>query len=135
MIEAQTIAQYEHLSKSITGRHILESSGIRYHAQHGVKLGVPSNVSYRLVTLPLLKNMRREYQRGRLEKRAQDTERMCGKCRGAVFVDAARYAHRRGFVAAVIDTRTFARLAYGMHGARGDSRGMAIALAVAITTA
>ncbi|XP_037518344.1 uncharacterized protein LOC119395129 [Rhipicephalus sanguineus] len=103
LIEAQNIAQYERLSKSPTGRYILKRLGIGYHAQHGVKLDVPSNVRDKLVVLPFPKNMHPEYHRGRREKRAQDIQKKYGNCRDAVFVDAARYARRRGFVAAVID--------------------------------
>lgn len=75
LIEAQNIAQYERLSKSRTGRYILEKLGIGYHAQHGIKVDVPSSLRDKLVVPPLPKNMHPEYHRGRREKRAQDVQR------------------------------------------------------------
>ncbi|XP_037505752.1 uncharacterized protein LOC119382092 [Rhipicephalus sanguineus] len=136
LIEAQNIAQYERLSKSPTGRYILEMLGIRYHAQHGVKLDVPSNVRDKLVVLPLPKNMHPEYHRGRREKRAQDIQKKYGNCRDAVFVDAARYAHRRGFVAAVIDHENACKTSVTVRTEHVETaEEVAIALAVATTTA
>ncbi|KAH7951570.1 hypothetical protein HPB52_010363 [Rhipicephalus sanguineus] len=42
LIEAHAVSQNERLSGSKTGRHILESLGIRYHTQQGEKADVPA---------------------------------------------------------------------------------------------
>ncbi|KAG0410944.1 hypothetical protein HPB47_011919 [Ixodes persulcatus] len=57
LIEAHDVAQYERLSKSKTGRHILESLDVTYHAQCGEMTAVPTPVRDRLIVPPLPKNM------------------------------------------------------------------------------
>lgn len=136
LIEAQNIAQYERLSKSTTGRNILEKLGIGYHAQHGVKLDVPRNARDRLVVLPLPKNMHPVYHLGRREKRAQDIQRKYGNSKDTVFVDAARYARRRGFATAVVDHKNACITSVTVRTEHVETaEEVAIALAVATTAA
>uniref|UniRef100_L7M3S6 Tick transposon n=1 Tax=Rhipicephalus pulchellus TaxID=72859 RepID=L7M3S6_RHIPC len=80
--------------------------------------------------------MHPEYHRGRREKRTQDIQRKYGKCRDAVFVNAARYARRRGFAAAVIDNANTCKNSVTVRTEHVETaEELAIALAVAITTA
>ncbi|XP_037528520.1 uncharacterized protein LOC119405758 [Rhipicephalus sanguineus] len=91
LIEAHNIAQYERLSKSKTGRRILESLGITYHAQCREKTMVPITVRDRLTVPPLPKNMHPTHHVGRRNKTASALQRMYGNSEEAVYVDAARY--------------------------------------------
>ncbi|XP_037518199.2 uncharacterized protein LOC119394975, partial [Rhipicephalus sanguineus] len=103
LIEAHDIAQYERLSKTKTARHILEKLGVGYHTQQGEKADVPATVRERIVVPPLPKNMHPDHHAGRRNKRAQDLHRKFGNSKEAVFVDAARYARRCGYVAATAE--------------------------------
>lgn len=103
LIEAQRIAQYERLSKTKTGRHILEKLCIGYHTQNGTKVDIPNCVRDTITVPPLPKNMHPVYHKGRRESRAMVIQKKFGNSKDAVFVDAARYKHRRGFTAVVID--------------------------------
>ncbi|KAG0427990.1 hypothetical protein HPB47_025010 [Ixodes persulcatus] len=53
IVEAQRTSQLERLTKSATGRHILEKLGIRYERQTGEKIDVPRRVREKL-TIPNL---------------------------------------------------------------------------------
>ncbi|KAG0443211.1 hypothetical protein HPB47_015176 [Ixodes persulcatus] len=97
---------YERLSKSKTGRRILESLGITYHTQCGEKTAVPTSVRDRLIVPPLPKNMHPTHHVGRRNRRASDLQRRFGNSDEAVYVDAARYGERRRAHAIAVVNRT-----------------------------
>ncbi|CAN7987156.1 unnamed protein product [Ixodes hexagonus] len=106
LIEAHDVVQYERLSKSKTGRRILESLGITYHTQCGEKTAVPTPVHDRLLVPPLPKNMHPTHHIGRRNRRASDLQRRFGNSDEAVYVDAARYGERRRAHAIAVVNRT-----------------------------
>uniref|UniRef100_L7M070 Putative tick transposon n=1 Tax=Rhipicephalus pulchellus TaxID=72859 RepID=L7M070_RHIPC len=103
LIEAQQVSQYERLSNTKAGRHILDSLGISYHTQHGIKYDIPREIRTKLVMPPLPKNMHPEHNKGRRISRARAMLQSFGRNEEAVFVDAARYRNYRRFAAAVVD--------------------------------
>lgn len=103
LIEAQRIAQYERLSKTKTGRQILDRLGITYHTQHGVKVDMPRHIRGVITVLPIPKNMHPAHHQGRRESRARDIQKKFGHSMDTVFVDAARYRHKRAYTAVVIN--------------------------------
>lgn len=136
LIEAQRTAQYERLSKTRAGRHILERLGIRYHTQYGVKVDIPRETRETLVIPPIPKNMHPEHNKDRRAKRAKDIQKKFGNDKDAVFVDAARYKRRRGFTAAVLDSdKSCVTCATIRTTSNETAEEVAIALAVAQTSA
>lgn len=136
LIEAHNVAQYERLSKTKTGRYILEKLGIHYHTQQGEKADITVMVREKIVIPPLPKNMHPEHHTGRRNQRAQDLQRKFGNCKEAVFVDAARYARRCGYVAAVVDGKGTCMTSVTVQTPLTETaEEVAIALAVATTEA
>nr|XP_037275871.1 uncharacterized protein LOC119168578 [Rhipicephalus microplus] len=136
LIEAHNVAQYERLSKTKTGRYILEKLGIQYHTQQGEKADITVMVREKIVIPPLPKNMHPEHHTGRRNQRAQDLQRKFGNCKEAVFVDAARYARRCGYVAAVVDGKGTCMTSVTVQTPLTETaEEVAIALAVATTEA
>ncbi|XP_075525011.1 uncharacterized protein LOC142557205 [Dermacentor variabilis] len=103
IIEAHNVAQYERLSKSRTGRHILETLGISYYTQQGEKVAIPTPIRERIAVSPLPKNMHPTHHAGRRNRRARDLQKKYGSNKETVYVDAARYERQRGFAIAVTD--------------------------------
>ncbi|KAG0433393.1 hypothetical protein HPB47_019964 [Ixodes persulcatus] len=89
LIEAQRTAQPERLTKSATGRHILNSHGFRYETQRGEKVDVPLHIREMLQISPTLKRRHPVHDAKRREARAQALGRTLKEKEGVAYVDAA----------------------------------------------
>lgn len=93
LIEAQRVAQYERLTQSLTGRHILDDIGITYEAQHGVRRDIPRKIREHLSIPPIPRNMHPEFHQDRRNARARALHKRFRSARDVVYVDAAEYAN------------------------------------------
>ncbi|KAM7291348.1 uncharacterized protein ISCGN_027921, partial [Ixodes scapularis] len=102
IVEAQRTSQLERLTKSATGRHILENLGIRYERQTGEKIDVPRRVREKLTIPNLPRHMHPVHHVERRTARAKALRRLLEKEEGVYYTDAARY-DRDAMAAAVVD--------------------------------
>ncbi|KAG0433116.1 hypothetical protein HPB47_020203, partial [Ixodes persulcatus] len=102
IVEAQRTSQLERLTKSATGRHILEKLGIRYERQTGEKIDVPRLVREKLTIPNLPRHMHPVHHVERRTARAKALRRLLEKEEGVYYTDAARY-DRDAMAAAVVD--------------------------------
>ncbi|KAG0443129.1 hypothetical protein HPB47_015258 [Ixodes persulcatus] len=71
LVEAQRIAQMERLTKSPTGRHILQTLNINYEGRLGEKHDIPPDIRGHIHIPPLPRNMHPEHNTERRQARAQ----------------------------------------------------------------
>ncbi|KAG0410651.1 hypothetical protein HPB47_012230 [Ixodes persulcatus] len=102
IVEAQRTSHLERLTKSATGRHILEKLGIRYERQTGEKIDVPRWVREKLTIPNLPRHMHPVHHVERRTARAKALRRLLEKEEGVYYTDAARY-DRDAMAAAVVD--------------------------------
>ncbi|KAG0422028.1 hypothetical protein HPB47_002120 [Ixodes persulcatus] len=98
IVEAQRTSQLERLTKSATGRHILEKLGIHYERQTGEKIDVPRRVREKL-TIPNLPPTNGESQ-GPSKTTSTDVARYDREVMAAAVVD------KQGKIAASCSVRT-----------------------------
>lgn len=104
LIEAHTISQYNRLTLSPTGRHILSKLHIHYEEQHGTKKDIPKQIRKDLRVPPIPKNMHPEHHRERREARARYVEHKYQAVEDMVYVDTAEYRNQVGMSVVVVDT-------------------------------
>ncbi|KAG0412297.1 hypothetical protein HPB47_010588 [Ixodes persulcatus] len=102
IVEAQRTSQLERLTKSATGRHILEKLGIRYERQMGEKIDVPRRVREKLTIPNLPRHMHPVHHVERRTARAKALRRLLEKEERVYYTDAARY-DRDAMAAAMVD--------------------------------
>ncbi|KAG0410314.1 hypothetical protein HPB47_012579 [Ixodes persulcatus] len=91
ILEAQRTSPLERLTKSATGRQILEKLGIRYERQTGEKIDVPRRVREKLTIPNLPRHMHPVHHVERRTARAKALRRLLEKQEGVCYTDAARY--------------------------------------------
>lgn len=104
--EAHLVMQLARLSKTKSGRDILERIGIGVKAPVGdMKTQVRRELHKTLYIKPLPKNMHPIHHEERRKARARALHAKYGKYNGAVYVDVAEYKDKDAFVIAVVDGR------------------------------
>ena len=101
LVDAHRQSQYLRLTKTATGRDILNSLGIRIPANDPTLLPIPRPLHRELRIKPLPRNMHPDHHDQRRRARAKALHRCYGPEPGAVWVDAACAADEA--VAAVVD--------------------------------
>lgn len=136
LIEAHTVAQYERLTHSPTGRHILYSLGINYAAQQGTKVDIPQEIRECAKILPLPRNMHPEHNEGRRQERAKAIKKRFQNSRDVIYVDAAEYATCDAMSMTAVDCEGKLTCCGTVVTAKSETaEECAIALAIASTTA
>lgn len=103
LIEAQRTAHLERLTKTATGRHLLDSLRIPYEQTFGEKLSISAELRKSIHVPPLPRNMHPLYNEKRRELRAQALEKQLGEDPQVVYTDAATYKRRGTTVSVVTD--------------------------------
>lgn len=98
------MAQYDRLTQSPRGRHILDRIGVTYDVQHGVKKEIPRGVREHIKAPPLPRNMHPEHHQDRRTERAKTLHKKFSNDRDVIYVDAAEYENGRNM--AIVATNT-----------------------------
>lgn len=105
LIEAHRTAQMERLSKSQTGRHILESLRINYEPRTDIKTEIPADIRRHLYIPPLPKHMHPSHNEERRKERAKALGRRFENSKDVLYVDAADYEHQDAMAVAVVNNQ------------------------------
>ncbi|XP_070392692.1 uncharacterized protein [Dermacentor albipictus] len=136
LIEAHTIAQYERLSQTPTGRHILNKLKVTYASQYGTKVDIPHDIRKQLIIPPLPKNMHPEHHRERREERARAIQRRFQRSQDVVYVDAAEYTATQNMCIVAVNSQGERKVSGSIKTNRAEvAEESAIALAMASTLA
>ncbi|KAG0421412.1 hypothetical protein HPB47_002672 [Ixodes persulcatus] len=103
LVEAQRIAQMERLTKSPTGRHILQTLNINCEGRLGEKHDIPPDIRGHIHIPPLPRNMHPEHNTERRQARAQALDKRFAHLEDVVYVDAADYSSRDAMAISVVD--------------------------------
>ncbi|KAG0416384.1 hypothetical protein HPB47_006464, partial [Ixodes persulcatus] len=103
LVEAQRIAQMERLTKSPTGRHILQTLNINYEGRLGEKHDIPPDIRGHIHIPPLPRNMHPEHNTERRQARAQALDKRFAHLEDVAYVDAADYSSRDAMAISVVD--------------------------------
>lgn len=106
IIEAQKLAQHERLSRSKTGRYILDKLNIRTRIQQeGPKKEMDTRIRETFVTASIPRNMHPSYNQERREERARALHKKYGKLEDTLYTDTAlqQGPKRKSMICVVVD--------------------------------
>ncbi|KAG0440935.1 hypothetical protein HPB47_016108 [Ixodes persulcatus] len=133
IIETQRTAHLERLTKTATGRHLLDSLRIPYEQTFEEKLSIPAELRKSIHVPPLPRNMHPLYNEKRRELRAQALEKQLGEDPQVVYTDAANYK-RRGTMVSVVTDHSGKVLAACSIRTKHPEEGEELAIALALAT-
>lgn len=131
LVEAHRTAQYERLTKTPAGRHILRKLNIPYESTQTNVEPVPRDIFSRLRVDPIPKNMHPEYHSKRRQARAKALQKHYANHEEAVYVDVAELGERDAFSAGVVgnDLKPITAFTiFGRHAEEAEEAAIAIAI-------
>ncbi|XP_042145538.1 uncharacterized protein LOC121835420 [Ixodes scapularis] len=136
LAEAHLTAQYERLSTTQAGRHILTSLQINFPSNPSHKCSLPLDIRQSLQVSPIPRNMHPQYHEQRRLKRAEALHKRLGGREDVAYVDAAEYTRREAFaLSAVNDAGSLLTSATLYTTLSEEAEEFAIALAMTNTSA
>lgn len=104
LAEAHLTAQYQRLSNTHTGRHILNSLSIAPAPMTNEKFNIPHSIHEHFHIPPLPKNMHPVHHEHRRQQRAKALQKKLFNYKDVLYVDAAEYPCRHKFAISVVDS-------------------------------
>lgn len=131
--EAHIASQYNRLSNTVTGRHILQTLSVTPASITKVKYTIPHHIHENLYIPPLPKNMHPEHQKQRRMQRARALKKQFSSSNDVLYVDAADYGNRHHYAISVINSHgQVAAAASVLASSSEEAEEAAIALALTI---
>ncbi|KAG0425352.1 hypothetical protein HPB47_027484, partial [Ixodes persulcatus] len=103
LAEAHLTAQYERLSTTQVGRHILTSLQINFPSNPSHKCSLPLDIRQSLQVSPIPRTMHPQYHEQRRLKRTEALHKRLGGREDVAYVDAAEYTRREAFALSAVN--------------------------------
>ncbi|XP_049268845.1 uncharacterized protein LOC125757358 [Rhipicephalus sanguineus] len=102
LTEAHLASQYNRLSNTVTGRHILQTLSVTPAPITKAKYTIPHHIHENLYIPPLPKNMHPVHHKQRRRQRAKALKKQFSSSNDVLYVDAADYGNRNYYAISVI---------------------------------